>query len=102
MAACLPPLKPGFQFRPPCTRPDGRRVFAAVRKGLANAEDDGGGITPRRRSAKTEFWSFRNERKSLALSLRFARTSLRRLVTLTYRALGALMNWLLLPLFTQF
>ena len=83
MAARLPPLKPGFQFRPPCARPDGRRVFDAVRKGLANAEDDGGGITPRRRSARIEFRSFRNERKLSTLSFRIERRSLRRLLTFT-------------------
>ena len=86
MAARLPPLNAGLQFRPPWARPDARRVFVALRKGLANAEDDGGGITPpRRRSARIEVRSFRSERKLSTLSFRIERRSLRRLVTFTNR-----------------
>ena len=98
-AARRPALNAGLQFRPPWARPDARRVFVALRKGLANAEDEGGGITPpRRRSARIEVRSFRSERKLSTLSFRIERRSLRRLATFTNRSL----DQLLFRLFAQF
>ena len=102
MAARLPPLKRGAPVPTALRQARWPARVRALRKGLAKAEDDGGGITPRRRSARIEFRSFRSERKLLTLSFRIERRSLRRLVTFTYRPLGALMNRLLFPLFTHF